>query len=145
MLLPGIATPSCSSSPLSFQSTIFLSRAVNTRLHMQRFRHCSYDFGSTVVFFLRVFSGHDFLLAHYNNRRRFVGACLRHTVVAQQRLIVQSYFIAYFYIGSVENARHIRIEIAYRSVDWWLHRVSQRLQQSRVDQRHLPHVRHSGE
>ena len=31
MLLPGIATPSCSSSPMSFQSTIFLSRAVNTR------------------------------------------------------------------------------------------------------------------
>ena len=31
MLLPGIATPSCSSSPLSFQSTIFLSRVANNR------------------------------------------------------------------------------------------------------------------
>ena len=44
MLLPGIATPSCSSSPLSFQSTIFLSRAVNTGAFI-----CSV-LGSTVVF-----------------------------------------------------------------------------------------------
>ena len=64
------------------------SRRQHTRLHMQRFRHCSYDFGSTVVFFLHVFAVHDFLLAHYNNPRRFVGACLRHIVVAQQSLIV---------------------------------------------------------
>ena len=72
MLLPGIATPSCSSSSMSFQSTIFLSRAVNTCLHMQRFWHSSNHFVSTVVFFLRIFFVHDFLLAQYNNPRRHV-------------------------------------------------------------------------
>ena len=34
---------------------------------MQQFRHCSHDLASTVVFFLRIFSVLDFLLAHYNN------------------------------------------------------------------------------